>query len=222
MTENQLMAITVDYLPRINLSDSELEDKVILYDGRGGSYNEKQLFEFVTKKTNRLNMSSILSDIYNWNDEIFQEMAMREALNNHRLNGELIPDSVEIYDLMEESEELKGNIMEFYDYSGYDTEDTLIEFIYNNKLSLLVDEDTFCYENILYNMSSFVNMDKKILINPAQILMFEELYKEETQHEFETKRTDIYDVDFFRYYNPKYKYDLLVNCSGIINCYGGD
>lgn len=211
MTENELMMITCDYLPNISLTDDELEDKLIFSDYYGNVANKKILKDIVEDKKNQLNMECILSDLYEWNEEIFNEMAFRQVLYNARDVGDIIPDDIDrnqVFDLVEDA---KRDIVEFYEYSGYSVENALMQYVDDNQIAMVIGEYTFRYEDMVGHFSSNLNLgNKDIVVNSCQQLMFKDLYYRETSHEFNTKRTDIYDP-YYLYDTKPSEYGLLIN-----------
>lgn len=167
---------------------SDIEAQMILtepyaYHGYSENRNEKaikDIFDTVIGLKGRLpDLQSLLDAAWEHNNELLDEMALLGTIEELNSNGIDIFEDIDMAEFDEKLEYHRVGHEELYSYSNaFDEGYEINKYAITNGISYVVEKDSEAFERELCSYDIYA--DKDLLMNNAQMVMFDEFIEGET------------------------------------------
>lgn len=192
---NGLIAYIADKTPNGFRDISQIEDEMILspsYYGSGyyaleeDNRNDEKLKEIFNKciglKGRMPDLQTLADEVWEHNDDLLHEMSVVSVIEEYYQNGIDIEEQVTEKELQEDIDSYHTSCIQMYAECNMLNECYEInKYATKNGISYVVRADSDVYELAVANIDMAV--EKDILMNPAQGIMFEELLMEDENDE---------------------------------------
>lgn len=192
---NGLIAYIADKTPYGFRDIAQIEDEMILspsYYGSGyyaleeSDKNDEKLAEIFNKciglKGRMPDLQTLADEVWEHNDDLLHEMSVVSVVEEYYQNGIDLEEEVTEKELSEDIDSYHTSCIQMYAESNMLDECYEInKYATKNGISYVVEADSDVYELAVANLN--IDIEKDILMNPAQGIMFEELLMEDENDE---------------------------------------